>query len=139
MATADADYADRCNKLILAFTGEVSRVVLSCASFLNNVEFAATNLEIVVIGPVDSSKTLDLVAAVQSRSLPNKLLVVAPPGQALPEGHPIKDKGMQNGVPTAYICQRGRVSAPITNPVTLSQMLQLPPRPQQQQQGTRLQ
>ena len=35
---------------------------------------------------------------------------------------------MQNGQPTAYVCQRMNCTSPITNPVTLSQMLQLPPR-----------
>ena len=35
-----------------------------------------------------------------------------------------------NGQPTAYVCQRQTASAPITNAVTLSQMLQLPQRPQ---------
>jgi hypothetical protein len=35
---------------------------------------------------------------------------------------------MQNGLPTAYICQRGTCSPPISNPVALSQALQLPVR-----------
>jgi hypothetical protein len=43
---------------------------------------------------------------------------------------------MQNGQPTAYICQRNTCSPPITNAVQLSQILQLPQQrqPQQQQQ-----
>jgi hypothetical protein len=35
---------------------------------------------------------------------------------------------MQGGVPTAYICYRMACAQPITNPVTLSQALQLPLR-----------
>ncbi len=50
------------------------------------------------------------------------------PGKPLPAGHAAAGKTMQNGQPTAYICQRLVSSAPITNPVTLSQMLQLPLR-----------
>jgi hypothetical protein len=42
----------------------------------------------------------------------------------------MRTKGMQNGQPTAYVCQRGNVSAPITNAVTLAQVLQLPVRRQ---------
>jgi uncharacterized protein YyaL (SSP411 family) len=87
------------------------------------------------MGPVDNPKTLELIAAVQGRSLPNKLLVVIPPGEILPDGHPARDKTMFNGNPTAYIVQRGTVSAPINNPVALSQMLQLPQ--QRAPQGTR--
>ena len=43
---------------------------------------------------------------------------------------------LEGGNPTAYICQQMTCSAPITNPVALSQALQLPRRqlPQQQQQ-----
>ncbi len=137
MATRDASYADRGNKLIQGFADEVTRAFMSSGSFLNGIEFFVSNLEILVLGAVENQKTLELIAAVQGRSLPNKLLVVVPPGQNLPEGHPAKDKPMVNGNPTAYIVQRGQVSQPITNPVALSQMLQLPPpRPQP---GTRMQ
>jgi uncharacterized protein YyaL (SSP411 family) len=108
---------------------------MSSGTFLNGVEFVASDLQIVVMGPIDNGKTLELVAAVQGRSLPNKLLVVVPNDQALPEGHPVKGKPMVNGNPTAYICQRGQVSTAINNPVALSQMLQLPP--QRPQPGTR--
>jgi uncharacterized protein YyaL (SSP411 family) len=38
---------------------------------------------------------------------------------------------MENGQPTAYVCQHQNCSAPIANPVTLSQVLQLPARPPQ--------
>jgi hypothetical protein len=131
MATADKVYAERGNKLIQGFAGEVTRAFMSSGTFLNGVEFVASDLQIVVMGPVDNGKTLELVAAIQGRSLPNKLLIVVPNDQALPEGHPARGKPMVNGNPTAYICQRGQVSTAINNPVALSQMLQLPPqRPQ---------
>jgi uncharacterized protein YyaL (SSP411 family) len=57
--------------------------------------------------------------------------MVVDPSDALPEGHPAFGKTMENGQPTAYICQHQNCSAPIANPVTLSQVLQLPPRPPQ--------
>jgi len=126
MATAETVYIDRCNKLIEGFAQEVTRAYLSCGSFLNGLEFAVSNLQILVMGPIDNQKTLELIAAVQGRSLPNKLLIVVADGSALPEGHPAKNLQMVNGNPTAYICQRGQTSQPIVNPVALSQMLQLP-------------
>jgi hypothetical protein len=126
MATAETVYVDRCNKLIEGFAQEVTRAYLSAGSFLNGLEFAVSNLQIVVFGPVENQKTLELIAAVQGRSLPNKLLIVVPSGDSLPEGHPAKTLQMLNGNPTAYISQRGQVSQPINNPVALSQILQLP-------------
>jgi uncharacterized protein len=56
---------------------------------------------------------------------------VVSPDEVLPEGHPAHGKAMENGQPTAYVCQHQNCSAPIANPVTLSQVLQLPPRPPQ--------
>ena len=96
------------------------------------VETAVAALQIVVVGPLNNSKTHELVNAIHGRCLPNKLLIVMSPEDSLPEGHPAYGKTMVNGQPAAYVCQRGTCSAPITNPVTLSQALQLPQRPQTQ-------
>ncbi len=129
--TSDPAYRERSNALIEAFSGEVGRVAISMGSYLNGLETAMTGLQIVIVGPRGNPKTQELVAAVMGRSLPNRTLVMVEPDQPLQEGHPAAGKTMQNGLPTAYICQRATCSAPITNPVTLSQVLQLPPaRPQ---------
>jgi hypothetical protein len=62
---------------------------------------------------------------------------VLAPEDTLPEGHPAQGKGMVNGVPTVYICQRSTVSQPIIDPVQLDQILQLPRNLAQQQQQRR--
>jgi uncharacterized protein YyaL (SSP411 family) len=126
--TADQAYRDRCNALIQSFAQEVNRVAISMGAFLNSLEVAALGQVVVIIGQLNHPKTHELVSAVRGRCLPNLSLIVTDPSQPLPEGHPAAGKGMQNGQPTAYICQRMTVTTPITNPVTLSQMLQLPPR-----------
>ena len=87
-----------------------------------------TGLQIVIIGPITNPKMHELISAVMGRSLPNATIVIADPNRPLPEGHPAHGKPMENGQPTAYICQRQTCSAPITNPVTLSQALLLPQR-----------
>jgi uncharacterized protein YyaL (SSP411 family) len=133
-ATMDVAYRDRCNAVLDAFSGEVSKGYISMASYLNSMETAILGLQIIVIGPLTNPKTHELMSAVLGRILPSKLLMRLDPGQALPEGHPAFGKAMEGGQPTAYICQRNAISAPITNPVTLSQALQLPPRPQMPQQ-----
>jgi hypothetical protein len=130
--TADNLYRDRANALIHAFSGEVQRAYLSMGSYLNSLETAMTALQIVIVGQLDSAKTHELVNAVLGRSLPGRALMVVDPREAIPEGHPAAGKTMQNGQPTAYVCQRQTCSAPITNPVTLSQVLQLPARVQGQ-------
>ena len=131
--TADNVYRERANALIQSFSGEVNRAAISMGSYLNGLDVAVTALQIVVVGQLDNPKTHELVNAVLGRALPNRTLIVVDPRQTLPSGHPAAGKTMQNGQPTAYVCQRQTCSAPISNPVTLSQVLQLPPRPAQGQ------
>jgi uncharacterized protein YyaL (SSP411 family) len=131
LATGDAAHRDRAGNIVGAFAGEVGRSFLAMGTYLNGLETLITGLQIVIVGPRDNQKTRELVTAVLGRSLPNRFLLLVDPSDALPEGHPAFGKTMENGQPTAYICQHQNCSAPIANPVTLSQVLQLPPRPQQ--------
>jgi uncharacterized protein YyaL (SSP411 family) len=133
-ATTEDDYIKRADALFKAFGGEASRAFVSSGSYFSALETALAALQIVIVGPNTHPKTHELAAAVLGRSLPNRLLVVVGPDEKLPERHPAHGKAMQNGLPTAYVCQRGTCSAPITNPVTLSQALQLPLRPASPQQ-----
>jgi len=89
----------------------------------------------VIVGPAGAAKTRELVNVVNGRSLPGRVLIVTEPEQELPEGHPARGKTMENGQPTAYVCQQMMCSPPVANPVTLSQMLQLPVSQQVQAQA----
>ena len=131
LATGDIPYRDQAGNIVGTFAGEVGRSFMAMGSYLNGLETLLTGLQIVVIGPRDSQKTRELITAVLGRSLPNRFLLVVDPSEILPEGHPAAGKTMENGQPTAYVCQHQNCSAPIANPVTLSQVLQLPPRPPQ--------
>jgi uncharacterized protein YyaL (SSP411 family) len=133
-ATTEQAYINRADALFKAFAGEAVRAFFSAGSYFSALETALAALQIVIVGPNTHPKTHELTAAVLGRSLPNRLLVVVAPEDKLPEGHPAHGKTMQNGQPAAYVCQRGTCSAPITNPVTLSQALQLPSRPTSPQQ-----
>ena len=134
LATGETSYRDRAGEIVTSFAGELGRSVLAMGTYLNGLETLLTGLQIVIVGPKDSPRTQDLVAAVLGRSLPNRLLLVVGPAEALPETHPAFGKKMENGQPTAYVCQHQNCSAPIANAPTLSQLLQLPQRPPQ---GTR--
>ncbi|MDE2135528.1 MAG: thioredoxin domain-containing protein [Alphaproteobacteria bacterium] len=134
LATGDASYRERATALISSFAGELGRSFLSMGTYLNGLETMLAGLQIVIVGPKGSPKTQEMIAAVMGRSLPNRLLLVVDPDETLPETHPAFGKKMENGQPTAYVCQHQNCSAPIANVVTLSQVLQLPVRPPQ---GTR--
>ncbi|HXJ00180.1 MAG TPA: thioredoxin domain-containing protein [Micropepsaceae bacterium] len=125
-ATVNQAYAERANTLIQAFAGDVASNYMQMGTYLNNFEFCTSCLEIVVYGPPTDSRTQDLVKAVLGRSLPNRLLMIVPPGEALPAGHPAEGKTMQEGLPTVYVCGGMVCSPPITSPSVLSHVLQLP-------------
>jgi uncharacterized protein YyaL (SSP411 family) len=133
LATADQAYFDRGQAIAVTFAGEAMRVWHSMGAYFSNMEFLSLAAQIVIIGPQDNAKTHELAQAVYGRSFPNRLVTMLNPNETLPEGHPAHGKTMQNGQPTAYICQRNTCSPPITNAVQLSQILQLPQQRQQQQ------
>jgi uncharacterized protein YyaL (SSP411 family) len=126
LATMDQQYRARSNAVIEAFSGEMGRAYISMPSYLNSLDTMVQTLQIVIVGPLDNSKTQELVNAVLGRSLPAGTMMVVDPGEKLPEAHPATGKTMQGGVPTAYVCYRMACAEPITNPVTLSQALQMP-------------
>jgi uncharacterized protein YyaL (SSP411 family) len=130
MSTGDRAYAERANAMLNCFSGEAARAWMTMGSFFNGMEYALSDLHLVVVGPPNHPKTHELTAAILGRALPNRCLSVVGPDEVFPADHPMHGKTMVNGQPTAYVCQRQTCSAPITNPVTLSQMLQLPQRPQ---------
>jgi len=131
LATGDSAHRERAGNIVGAFAGDLPRSFLAMGSYLNGLETLLVGLQIVIMGARDNPKTQELVTAVLGRSLPNRMLVVVAPGEELPEGHPARGKQMENGQPTAYVCQHQNCSAPIANAVTLSQVLQLPSRPPQ--------
>jgi hypothetical protein len=139
MATGDTNYADRINQLIGTFAGESGRAFISMPSYFAGLEFAVSALQIVVMGPPSNARTHELVDAVLGAALPNRFLFQAAGPEDFPDGHPLRTRSLQNGQPTAYVVQRGQISAPITNAVTLAQILQLPAQQRAPQPGQRLQ
>lgn len=129
MITGEGSYGERARALLDCFADEYGRAWASCASYINGLENFATASQIVVVGHRNNARTQELIKTVFGKTLPNRLLIVVDSGESLPPGHPAFGKGMQNGAPTAYICQRNLCSPPITSAVALSQALTLPPRP----------
>lgn len=128
--TGEDVYQQQAGGIISGFALELGQSFVAMGGYLNGLETLMAGLQIVVVGPRDNGKTQELIAAVRGRSLPTAQLLVVDPADILPEAHPAFGKKMENGQPTAYICQHKQCMAPITNAVTLSQVLQLPARPQ---------
>ncbi len=132
LITGDIAYMDRASQLGMTFGDEANRVLNGSGSYLNGFEVLANALVIVIVGHKGNAKTQELVRAYWGKPVPNGLLVQIEPGDELPEGHPARGQGMQNSLPTAYICQRGNCSAPFTSADDLARVLTLPMQLQQQ-------
>ena len=139
LLTGERDYMSRASTLGATFPDEASRMLNGSGGFLAGFEYLINALVIVVIGHKGNARTQDLLRAYWSKPMPSGMVMQVEPGDPLPPGHPATGRGMEGGQPTAYICQAGACSNPITSPVDLANALTLPPqlRGQQQQQQVR--
>jgi len=112
--TGEATYRDRAEAVIGAFSGDVSRSAMAFSTLLNAAELLQAAQQIVIVGRRDDASAKALIEAVTTLSLPNRILQVTGPSEALPPGHPAHGKGQVEGRPTMYVCQGMTCSPPIT-------------------------
>jgi uncharacterized protein YyaL (SSP411 family) len=123
LLTGDDSYRRRAEEIIAAFAGEVGRNFFPLSTLLNNIELAARPVQIVLAGATDDPGFVALRQAAEGVSLPNRILLAAPPGEALPPGHPAHGKGPVDGKPAAYVCEGPVCSLPLTDPQRLVEHL----------------
>ncbi|MEW5979438.1 MAG: thioredoxin domain-containing protein [Acidobacteriota bacterium] len=81
--------------------------------------------EVAVIGPQSDSRTRELLEAVHSLYLPNKVLAVAQPDDAGLDSLPLlAHKTLVGGRPAAYVCQNYTCKSPVTEATELRKALQ---------------
>jgi uncharacterized protein YyaL (SSP411 family) len=117
-------YRARGEAVIGAFSGELGAQVIPYASLLNGTDFLHRAVEVVIVGDRDAADTAGLLQAVFGVSLPNRVLSVIAPGAGLRKGHPAGGKGQVEGRASAYVCQGGTCSAPLTDPAALAEDLE---------------
>ncbi len=117
--TGDDAYRAKAEALISGFSGEVQRNFFPLSSLLNGNELLQSAQQIVIVGDASDAATNALRNVVRRVSLPNRVLTLLSPDQALADGHPAAGKGLVDGKPAAYICANMACSAPITDPAAL--------------------
>ena len=81
--------------------------------------------EIVIVGPTDAKPTQSMLQEVSARFMPNKVAV----GMSDPANPPLKDSPMlegrimQDGQPTAYVCENYACQLPVTDATSLAAQL----------------
>ncbi|MDP6874822.1 MAG: thioredoxin domain-containing protein [Alphaproteobacteria bacterium] len=119
LLTGNGAYRQQAENLVQAFSAQLTNYALAMTTFLNNVEFMLSPLQIVIIGQRMDQAVQDLLAVVHSLPLPNKIIQVMAPGDALPEGHPVENMTQIEGQATAYVCRGQTCSLPQTDPASL--------------------
>ena len=118
--TGKAAYRERAEALAKAFAGELERNIFPLGTLLSANELLHLGQQIVVIGRRDEAATKALLAVLYEICLPNKVLQIIGPDEALPAGHPAQGKGQvagaDGGLATVYVCQGQTCSLPITDP-----------------------
>jgi uncharacterized protein YyaL (SSP411 family) len=121
--TGESAYEGRARALVAAFAGEVERNFFPLATYLNANAFLMNVLEVVIVGDREAADTKAMIAAALGVSLPDRLLQVVAPDQALPETHPAFGKTQQQGRATAFLCRHNTCGLPITEPGALAAAL----------------
>lgn len=135
LLTGETEYMGRASALAQTFGNEANRVLNGAGGYFAGLEYLVNSLIILVIGHKGHSKTQELMRAYWGKTMPNGMIVQIEPGDVLPAQHPAFGRGMEGGHPTAYICQAGNCSNPITNAAELAWALTLPPQLRAQQQA----
>ena len=118
--TGKSDYRARAERLVAAFAGDVERQVMGFAALINGNELLQRALQIVIRGQRGGDDTEALLRAASGVGLPNKVLLVVPPEEALPADHPAAGKEQIAGRATAYVCMGPVCSLPLADPAALA-------------------
>ncbi|MBL6951961.1 MAG: thioredoxin domain-containing protein [Alphaproteobacteria bacterium] len=119
LLTGDDTYGQRADAVARSFSAQLSTHALGMTTLLNNVEFMLQPLQIVIMGERHDETVKDMLSAIHSLALPNKVFQVLAPGQTLPAGHPATGMATINSQATAYVCVGQTCSLPQTRPADL--------------------
>ncbi len=124
--TGNAEFEEKADKLIKAFSLQVSNSPIAFTQFLNGVDFAlGSTKEIVVVGESSSSETQKMLNLIREKFIPHKVLLFKDIDN--PEISEIaeftKRQNMIDGKTTVYICENYNCKMPVTDPESLDELL----------------
>jgi uncharacterized protein YyaL (SSP411 family) len=117
--TGEEAYRQRAEAIAAAFSGELARNFFPFATLLNNAELLAKPVQIVLVGAPGDPHLRALRRVVDEVSLPNRIVLMVPPGRTLPPQHPAHGKGLVGERAAAYVCEGPTCSLPLTDAATL--------------------
>jgi uncharacterized protein YyaL (SSP411 family) len=127
LITGNPSYAQITSRELGSVKSSMIRYPLGFCQWLSDLDFYLSDLkEIVISGPRNDSRTLELMRAINSKWVPNKLLIAFDPGDS--EGFQtsplLTGRMMKDSQPTVFICQNNICQAPITDVIMLEKTLE---------------
>ncbi len=126
VVTGNDDFSSRGATPLRAMQQLLGRAPAATGHWLGALDFyVSLPREIVIVGMASDSATGALLNEVSQRFMPNRVLV----GVSDPANPPLKDsplleqRDMQDGLPTAYVCENYACQLPVTDPAALAAQL----------------
>jgi uncharacterized protein YyaL (SSP411 family) len=124
--TGDTDLEQKASALARAFSGNVQEGPSAFTQFLVAIDFAiGPSYEIVIAGESNAKETRDMISAVQSRFIPNRVLLLRPTEIDNPPVVSLapytKSQTRMDKKATVYICQEFVCDQPLTDVKALKQ------------------
>ena len=126
--TGSKKYEDAANNLFAAFSGFVANSPSGCDVLMTALDFAVgPSLEVVVAGKRGETATEQLLRAIHSSFLPNKVLLFRPADDEEPEiaklAPFVQNQGLVKGKSAVYVCRNQACELPVTTVEELEKTL----------------
>jgi uncharacterized protein YyaL (SSP411 family) len=119
----EARYIDPAESVLRAIAPTAAQYPTAFAGWLCAIDFGlGPQLQLAIAGSPDQPAFHDLVAVANRRFLPNLVMASGPPGAPGVPGLMV-DRPLQDGKPTAYLCQGFACRLPTTSPEELARQL----------------
>jgi uncharacterized protein YyaL (SSP411 family) len=120
--TGDERYRDRADAILKAFAGDVAQNVFSHTGLLGAALEVLAPAHIVIVLP-EGGEAHELRGALSRASLPGAVVQEVSEAETLPATSPAHGKRAVHGKPTAYVCIGPQCSAPVTDAVSLVEVV----------------
>lgn len=123
--TADTQFEEMANKIAEVFSVSISQGPMSFSMHMNALDFAfGPSLEIVIVGNKDSEETQKLIETLNSRFIPNKVVLLKTDQNQIEEVAPYtKGQKQINDKATVYVCQNHVCKLPTNDPRKMLSLL----------------
>ena len=121
--TGHRPYFDAAETLISAFSVDIARSPLGCATMLLAYDGLQHPFQVAVTGSANDANRHSLLATARQAPLPAALILSVTEDSVLPSGHPAAGKLPADGTAAAFVCRGPSCSLPLRDPAALAAAL----------------